>query len=101
MAVSADSVLRLLDRRERSVFATFALARTATEAEREAIDLENCVFLRERLGDRFDATVARFALGDRVRVSVSGVNLVRGWIDFALLEHPGAEAFGKKGRAPG
>jgi len=43
MGVSADSVLRLLDRRAARVF------------------------------------------GDRVRVSVSGLSLVRGWIDFAMV----------------
>ncbi len=111
--------------------------RTATEAEREAVDLKRCVFMRDRLGESFDATVtrvarhgfyatlddffveglvpvrtlrghfdfdesqfaliahgsgARFGLGDRVRITVSDVNLVRGWIDFALLEHHGVEA---------
>jgi ribonuclease R len=118
--------------------------RTAMEAEREAIDLKKCVFMRERLGDCFDATVTRvarhgfyatldaffvdglvplralrghfefdesslalvargsgerFGLGDRVRVSVSQVNLVRGWIDFELLEHEGGGARRKQGRA--
>lgn len=29
----------------------------------------------------------RFALGDRVRIAVAQVDLVRGWIDFALLDH--------------
>jgi exoribonuclease R len=41
------------------------------------------------LDERGAALVARgsrerFALGDRVRVVVAQVNLVRGWIDFAL-----------------
>ena len=118
--------------------------RTAMEAEREAIDLKKCVFMRERLGECFDATVTRvarhgfyatldaffvdglvplralrghfefdesrlaliargsgerFALGDRVRVSVSQVDLVRGWIDFELLERQGEAAHRNKGRA--
>jgi ribonuclease R len=104
--------------------------RTAMAAEREAVDLAKCVFMKPRVGERFDATVTRvarhgfyatldpffveglvlardlrghfelderavalvsrdgerFALGDRVRVRVSQVDLVRGWIDFAL-EH--------------
>jgi ribonuclease R len=105
--------------------------RTAMDAEREAIDVKKCVFLRPRVGERFDATVTRvarhgfyatldpffvdglvplrtlgrrfelddrgvalvsrttgerFGLGDRVRVAVSQVDVVRGWIDFALLE---------------
>jgi ribonuclease R len=103
--------------------------RTAMTAEREAVDLAKCVFMKPRLGERFDATVTRvarhgfyatldpffveglvpardlrgrfelderaialvargsgerFALGDRVRVRVAQVDLVRGWIDFAL-----------------
>lgn len=36
MAVSADSVLRLLDRRERPVFATFTLARERSVDRRAA-----------------------------------------------------------------
>jgi ribonuclease R len=110
------------------------------EAEREAIDLKKGVFLRDRLGEEFDATVTRiarhgfyatldaffvdglvplrtlrghyefdeaklllvgrtgrrFALGDRVRVAVAQVDLVRGWIDFALLDSGGTAARGKK-----
>jgi ribonuclease R len=114
------------------------------EAEREAVDLKKCVFMRERLGDCFDATVTRvarhgfyatldaffvdglvplralrghfefdesklaltargsgerFALGDRVRVSVSQVDLVRGWIDFELLGHESERTRRKQGRA--
>jgi ribonuclease R len=117
--------------------------RTAMEAEREAIDLKKGVFLRDRLGEEFDATVTRvarhgfyatldefffdglvplrtlrghyefdeaslalvgrgagrrFALGDRVRVAVAQVDLVRGWIDFALLDHEGPSARRKPGR---
>jgi ribonuclease R len=114
--------------------------RAAMEAEREAIDLKKGVFLRDRLGEEFDATVTRiarhgfyatldaffvdglvplrtlrghyefdeaklllvgrtgrrFALGDRVRVAVAQVDLVRGWIDFALLDSEGTAARGKK-----
>ena len=118
--------------------------RTAMEAEREVVDLKKCVFMRERLGDCFDATVTRvvrhgfyatldaffvdglvplralrghfefdesslsliargsgerFVLGDRVRVSVAQVDLVRGWIDFDLLERQGEGAHRRKGRA--
>lgn len=103
--------------------------RTAMEAEREAVDLAKCVFMRPRVGERFDATVTRiarhgfyatpdaffveglvplrtlrghfefdergtmlvarasgerFQLGDRIRITVAQVDLVRGWIDFAL-----------------
>jgi ribonuclease R len=106
--------------------------RTAMDAEREVIDLKKGVFLRDRLGDEFEATITRvarhgfyatlddffvdglvplrtlrghyefdepslslvgrgpgqrFALGDRVRIAVAQVDLVRGWIDFALLDH--------------
>ena len=97
-------------------------------AEREAVDLAKCVFMKPRVGERFDATVTRvakhgfyatldpffveglvlardlrgrfelderavalvsrggerFSLGDRVRVRVAQVDLVRGWIDFAF-----------------
>jgi ribonuclease R len=35
--------------------------RVAMEAEREAVDLKKCVFLRERVGERFDGTVTRVA----------------------------------------
>jgi ribonuclease R len=103
--------------------------RTAMEAERESIDLAKCVFMKPRVGERFDATVTRiarhgfyatpdaffveglvplrtlrghfefdergamlvahgsgerFQLGDRLRVVVAQVDIVRGWIDFAL-----------------
>lgn len=103
--------------------------RVAMEAERESIDLAKCVFMKPRVGERFDATVTRiarhgfyatpdpffveglvplrtlrgtfefdergamlvaqgsgerFQLGDRVRILVAQVDLVRGWIDFAL-----------------
>jgi ribonuclease R len=145
---SAEARMRAQARAERMptwAVRTSLCERTATEAEREAIDLKKCVFMRDRLGDCFHATVTRiarhgfyatlddffvdglvllrtlrgpfefdearvaligrgsgvrFGLGDRVRVSVSDVNLVRGWIDFELLEHLGAGAHGRKGRAP-
>lgn len=35
--------------------------RTAMEAERESIDLAKCVFMKPRVGERFDATVTRIA----------------------------------------
>ena len=110
---------------------TSVCERSATDAEREAVDLKKCVFMRGHLGESFDATVTRvarhgfyatlddffvdglvpvrtlrgdfefdetrvaliargngvrFGLGDRVRVTVSGVSLVRGWIDFEFRE---------------
>jgi ribonuclease R len=110
--------------------------RTAMAAEREAVDLAKCVFMRSRVGEVFDATIsriarhgfyatldpffvdclvplrtlpgqfaidergaalearrgsARFALGDRVRVIVTQVDLVKGWIDAALEWHREAE----------
>jgi ribonuclease R len=115
--------------------------RTAMNAEREAVDLAKCVFMKPRVGERFDATITRvakhgfyatldpffveglvlardlrgrfeldergvalvsrggerFSLGDRVRVRVDQVDLVRGWIDFALegrLERPRRRARG-------
>jgi ribonuclease R len=103
--------------------------RTGMAAEREAVDLAKCVFMRDRVGEHFDATIsrvakhgfyatldpffvdclvplrtlpgrfelddrgaalvtrrggARFALGDRVRIVVTQVDLQRGWIDGAL-----------------
>lgn len=103
--------------------------RTAMDAEREAVALAKCNFMRGHVGDRFDATIsrvakhgfyatldpffvdvlvplrtlpgrfaldergvalvarrgeARFALGDRVRIVVTQVDLVKGWIDGAL-----------------
>jgi ribonuclease R len=111
------------------------------EAEREAVDLKKCVFMRERLGDCFDATVTRIARhgfyatldaffvdglvplraralrvrraqpradrarqrralrARRSRTSLSRVDLVRGWIDFEILEHAGEGARRKQGRA--
>jgi len=110
--------------------------RAAMEAERDAVDLKKCVFLRERVGERFPATVTRasrhglhvtldpffveglvpirtlpgrwdfdelhyawvarggrerLSLGDRVEVALARVEMLRGWIDFALvrrLERP-------------
>ena len=35
--------------------------RTAMEAERESIDLAKCVFMKPRVGERFDATLTRIA----------------------------------------
>ena len=35
--------------------------RVAMEAEREAVDLKKCVFLRERIGERFGGSVSRVA----------------------------------------
>jgi len=110
--------------------------RAAMEAERDAVDLKKCVFLRDRVGERFPATVTRasrhglhvtldpffveglvpirtlpgrwdfdeqhyawvarggrerLSLGDRVEVALARVEMLRGWIDFALvrrLERP-------------
>jgi ribonuclease R len=132
IAGTASARARAQERASRMVaFAerTSLCERTAMDAEREAVDLAKCVFMKPRVGERFDATVTRvakhgfyatldpffveglvplrslrgsfaldergaalvargsrerFALGDRVRVIVAQVNLVRGWIDFAL-----------------
>lgn len=114
-----------------AVFAerTSLCERTGMAAEREAVDLAKCAFMRDRVGEDFDATIsrvakhgfyatldpffvdclvplrtlagrfelddrgaalvarrggARFSLGDRVRIVVTQVDLIRGWIDAAL-----------------
>ena len=117
--------------------------RTAMAAEREAVDLAKCVFMRSRVGERFDATIsriarhgfyvtlapffvdclvplrtlpghyeideqgaalvarrggARFALGDRVAVVVTQVDLVRGWIDAAIEGAPEPSPFSRRPR---
>ncbi|RIL07896.1 MAG: ribonuclease R [Proteobacteria bacterium] len=111
---------------------TSSCERNAMEAEREAVDLAKCVFMKPRVGESYEATItrvarhgfyatpddffveglvpvrtlhgrfeldergvalvargtARFTLGDRVQVRVAQVDLVRGWIDFALESEP-------------
>jgi ribonuclease R len=119
--------------------------RTAMGAEREAVDLAKCVFMRDRVGEQYDATISRvakhgfyatldpffvdclvplrtlagrfeldergaalvarrggsrFALGDRVRVVVTQVDLVRGWIDAALTDEPRVAPASRGSREP-
>ena len=107
MAVSADSVLRLFARRERFVSATFALARapgcrSRRRAHEGGLSYAVCEpqtdatsVAANEVGAAWEISGARFELGDRVRVCVSELNLVQGWIDFALLENPSAEELAK------
>jgi ribonuclease R len=119
--------------------------RTGMAAERESVDLAKCVFMRDRVGERYDATISRvakhgfyatldpffvdclvplrtlpgrfdldergaalvarrgggrFALGDRVRIVVTQVDLQRGWIDAALDRPHGAPPLSERPRAP-
>lgn len=137
---SAAARARLAARGERLAGWGAALSfceRAAMEAERDAVDLKKCVFLRDRVGERFPATVtrvsrhglhvtldpffveglvpirtvpgrwdfdeARFAwtarggrerlsLGDRLEVALARVEMLRGWIDFALVRRLEAPA---------